>query len=726
MGEVKGQAGAKALQEFLSEAQDILEGLGRSLMSIDDALRRGEPDPDVVNDVFRGMHTLKSLCGMFGVEPLARLAHLEESLLEEIRLGRKAWEAHLMDLLFESVECFLSALSVVAEKKDPTAADDLESIFVLLARLEGTSHASQAPRPSRVADDLAPQHRAYEPEDLFGLDILEVLTEYEEHRLRVNLQRGMKLCFVLMSFSLDAIDIELDKVKKRLKPVGEIITYLPSADTADPDKLALNIIIALHGTLADLEEVLADKAHVVEEIRPRSRPPLPPRLSDRPEPAAALSHDLAVDVDTAGGADGGLSREGGVASLKSVAQTVRVDIRKLDRLMNVVGELALARTAIARIGAELGAMSGRRDLAIELHRISGGFDRRLGELREGILEVRMVPLGQMFDRLARMVRKVSRELGKEIHFVMSGADTEVDKLIIEELSDPLMHIIRNAIDHGIEAGEVRGAAGKPSKGTVALTAYQKGNHVVIEVEDDGAGIDSRKVLTAALNRGLVTHEQAEVMGDREAMYLLFIPGLSTSEKTTAISGRGVGMDVVKTNISALGGVVEVQSELGIGSKFTITLPVTLAIIPALLVVVADRTYAVPLNTVAEALLVSPSDVRDVLGSPTMELRGQTLALCRLDRFFGVDRRTTAPNESRVVVASLGQRRLGLVVDNLIGQQDVVIKPLGRSLSGVRCFSGATDIGEEQLVLVIDTAAVIEEAFQSSEKLETRVDNSEWT
>jgi two-component system chemotaxis sensor kinase CheA len=723
--DTKGQTGAKALQEFLSEAQDILEGLGRSLMSIDEALRIDEPDPDVVNDVFRGMHTLKSLCGMFGVEPLARLAHLEENLLEDIRLGRRPWDDGLMDTLFESVECFLSALSVVADKKDPTAADDLEGIASLVARLEGgTREEAVSARPS-AADQIAGQHRAYEPEDMFGSDILEVLTEYEEHRLKVNLQRGMTLCFVLTAFSLDAIDVELDEIKKRLKPVGEIITYLPSADASDPDKLAINVIIALHGTLDDLEHVLGDKPHTVEVIRPHTTPP-GPRISERPpEAMASLPQSSQIEGEV-GISETGLSRDGAVSSLKSVAQTVRVDIRKLDRLMNVVGELALARASIARIGAELGAMSGRRDLAIELHRISGGFDRRLGELREGILEVRMVPLGQMFDRLARMVRKVSREIGKEIHFVVSGADTEVDKLIIEELSDPLMHIIRNAIDHGIEPREAREISGKPAVGTVALTAYQKGNHVVIEVEDDGAGIDSHKVLAAALSRGLVTPDQAETMGDREAMYLLFLPGLSTSEKTTAISGRGVGMDVVKTNISALGGIVEVQSELGIGTKFTLTLPVTLAIIPALLVVIADRTYAVPLNTVAEALLVSPRDMREVLGSPTMELRGQTLPLCRMDRFFGVDRGGPKPREFRVVVASLGQRRLGLVVDNLIGQQDVVIKPLGRSLSGVRCFSGATDIGEEQLALVIDTAAVIEEAFQSSEKPEIRVDSVEWT
>jgi two-component system chemotaxis sensor kinase CheA len=330
----------------------------------------------------------------------------------------------------------------------------------------------------------------------------------------------------------------------------------------------------------------------------------------------------------------------------------------------------------------------------------------------------------MFDRLARMTRKISRELAKQIHFVVSGADTEVDKLIIEELSDPLMHIIRNAIDHGIEEREDRIASGKPEVGTVALTAYQKGNHVLFEVEDDGAGIDGERILEVSVARGQLSLEQAEMMSQREVLNLIFLPGVTTTTEATALSGRGVGMDVVKTNIGTLGGVIEVQSELGIGTKFTITMPVTMAIIPALLVIVDGATYAIPLNTVAEALFVSPGDLRSVAGTQTMTLRGQTLPLCRLDRFFGVAGSDPIPEDSCVVVAALGQRRLGLVVDALVGQQDVVIKPLGPSLDSTRCFAGATDIGDQQLSLVLDTAAVIEEYFSADEGAERRLAKSE--
>ncbi|MCP4680594.1 MAG: chemotaxis protein CheA, partial [Deltaproteobacteria bacterium] len=380
--------------------------------------------------------------------------------------------------------------------------------------------------------------------------------------------------------------------------------------------------------------------------------------------------------------------------------------------------------SIGRIGEEIKAISGRSDIAIELHRIDRGFDRRLIELREGILEVRMVPLSQIFDRLARLVRKISRGLGKEIHFVVSGADTEVDKLIVEELSDPLMHIVRNAIDHGIEEQEDRINRGKPEYGTVALTAYQKGNHVVIDVEDDGSGIDGVKLLKAAVDRDLIEEEQAENLSSNEVNNLIFLPGISTMGKASEISGRGVGMDVVKTNISALGGVVEVQSESGIGARISITLPVTLAIIPTLLVMVAEATYAIPLNTVAEALYVSNKDINMVFGTETTTLRGQTLALCRLAGFFGAPDIKPRPNESCIVVIKLGQRRLGLEVDMLVGQRDMVIKSLGHSLGEAPCFTGATDIGDERLALVLDTAAIIEEFYLASDSHERKAQPAE--
>jgi two-component system chemotaxis sensor kinase CheA len=695
---------SKALKEFLSEAQELVEALSRNLLDIDAALKVGEPDPDMINEVFRGWHTLKGLAATFGAEPLAKLAHEEENLLDEIRLGRVDLAADVLDSLLESVEAAIRALNAI------DAAGEVGASAAGIASAPAAAPAAAA-RPVQALIDI-------DLHDIVASEVLEVLTEFEEHRLKTNLQQGRGVYRVRTRFSLQAIDAELDAMKKRLKPLGEIITYLPSTEGGDPDQLDIDVILVLHEPLAELDAALEGIAAKREQIVP---PRVAPRdtsqtLQPRSGPEAAAAASIApaqsiapVDEPKARvlAAPGG--REPG-SSLRSVSQSVRVDIGKLDRLMNVVGELNIIRTAIAKVSEELRTAVGRRDLAIELHRVTRGFERRLAEMREGILEVRMVPIGQMFDRLSRMTRKISRGLGKEVHLVIAGADTEVDKLIIEELSDPLMHIIRNAIDHGVEEPAERREAGKPDSGTVALTAYQKGNHVLIEVEDDGAGIDGERIVAAAVQRGYVTPEQAGALSEREIFGLIFLPGVSTSKETTELSGRGVGMDVVKTNISALGGVVEVQSELGIGTKITITMPVTLAIIPALLVAVDGDTYAVPLNTVAEALILAPADVQAVMDAEVMTLRGKTLPLCRLDRFFGRPCSGPPPESSRVVVASLGQRRLGLVVDNLVGQQDVVIKPLGESLADAGCFAGATEIGDQRLSLVLDTGAIIEEFF----------------
>jgi two-component system chemotaxis sensor kinase CheA len=324
----------------------------------------------------------------------------------------------------------------------------------------------------------------------------------------------------------------------------------------------------------------------------------------------------------------------------------------------------------------------------------------------------MVPLGQLFDKLARIIRQVAREHDKEVRLLVTGAETEVDKLIVEELSDPLMHLIRNAIDHGLESPKVRELAGKPSEGILSLNAYQKGNHVVIEVEDDGAGMNEEMLVQAALRKGILTSEAAEEITAQDALELIFTPGFSTRSAITDLSGRGVGMDVVKTNINRLGGVVDVWSEHGSGTKFTITLPVTLAIISALLVRVAGRDFAIPITSVQEAILLDRAAVRTVEGREVISLRGSTLPLCRLDRLF---RLLPIQSDRRfVVVCAVGQRRVGFVVDGLDGQQDIVIKALGKSLADVRGFAGATDLGDQRVALVLDAPGLLEEVLRSQE------------
>jgi two-component system chemotaxis sensor kinase CheA len=419
-------------------------------------------------------------------------------------------------------------------------------------------------------------------------------------------------------------------------------------------------------------------------------------------------------------------------TLRSVTQTVRVDIRKLDHLMNIVGELAIVRGVVARLSERVRLDAGLKELAPDLHRLHRSFDRHLAQMQNGILEVRMVPLGQVFDKLARIVRQISREHDKQVNLVITGAETEIDKLIVEELSDPLMHMIRNAIDHGIEDKDTRMRVGKPPVGTIALNAFQKGNHVILEIEDDGKGMAPAEIVAAALRRGIVHESEAREMSSKEILALVFQPGLTTRDDVTALSGRGMGMDVVKANISKLGGVVDISSEVGIGTKMTITLPITLAIISVLMLQVAGRTFCMPLASVEEAIVFDDSMVKTFEGREVMTQRGATLPIVRLATLFHLEdwrpgvwvnefAATPKPPEVRpgrsaksyCIVASVADRRVGFIVDKLVGQQDIVIKALGKSLKKARGLAGATELGDQRVGLVLDAAALINEVLASS-------------
>ncbi|HVW28236.1 MAG TPA: chemotaxis protein CheA [Polyangiaceae bacterium] len=684
----------KAREEFFSEAQELVESLSRNLLSLDSALRSKQEDPGLVNEAFRAVHTLKGLAGLFGAKRVGTLSHRLEDVLDSLRLGRLKLTESVLDLLFRAVELYGEALAVERARSD----DPLPAIDVLIdefARLgnEGPSGASPLAR--------------------FELDqaMLAVLTEYEEHRLKTCVEQGLLLYRVRVDFPLATIDRALEDIKARAKSHGEVITYLPTGASTGADTIELDLLLASGSPLPELEASLGTNGALIEPIRLRkpdqaaakALPSLVPGEAvsvPAAQPGAPISERAPDAVDPT------------AAAHRAIAQTVRVDIRKLDALMNVVGELAIVKNALARLAERIRAEGGRQ-LGSELHSIQRSFDRRLGEMQNGILEVRMVPLGQVFDRLARVVRQIGREMGKDIRLVITGAETEIDKLIVEELSDPLMHVVRNAIDHGIEVAEERLRVGKPLAGTIALNAFQKGNHVVIEVEDDGHGIDERAIVERAVSLGKVHPDEVTQLARSEIFNLVFLPGLSTRKEASDYSGRGVGMDVVKTNISKLGGVIDLHSEAEIGTKLTITLPVTLAIVSALLVRIVGRVFAMPLTSVAEAITLDEAQVRMLDGREVMTLRGVTLPICRLGRIFGLAPLPGVPLPKRqyVVVATLGSRRLGFAVDDLQGQQDIVIKPLGKSLSGVRGFSGATELGDQRVALVLDPAALIEEMLR---------------
>ena len=706
--------------EFLAEAQEIIESLSRDLLVLDQAQKDGHVDPDLINEVFRAVHTLKGIAGMFGYHQLGSVAHTLEDLLDDLRLGRVELSQNVLDVLFEGVESFQRLLT-----DEDASSVEFEAAVENIAAKE---------KPAPEVEDVDPLRA-------FDLDpsVLAVLTEYEEHRLRTNVVQGVHLYRLRVRFSLSSIDSSLEELKTRAKSLAEIVTYLPTMGGGEGDFIDLDVLVASRASYNELRDALCTDDAQLVEVRRRDDaktpvPKAPAKAAGKPDPSLDVKVPKAAPVPSIGveGARreriseppgkaapahldlaGGRELSADQLSLRSVANTVRVDIRKLDHLMNVVGELAIVRSAVARITEKIRGRSDLRQLAIDLHRINRGFERHLEELQDGILDVRMVPLGQVFDKLARVVRQVARDHGKEVRLVVTGSDTEVDKLIVEELSDPLMHIIRNAIDHGIETPDVRSKSGKGPVGTLALNAYQKGNHVVIEVEDDGAGMSDQILRETAVKKGLLTTEGARELSKDEAMNLIFMPGFSTSAEVTDLSGRGVGMDVVKTNIARLGGVVDVQTEVGVGTKFTITLPVTLAIISALLVRILDRQFAIPITAVQEAIMLDPRAVRTVEGREVITLRGSTLPLCRLGELFGMRGESPSPGGKQyIVVSALGHRKLGFVVDALDGQQDIVIKSLGKSVANVRGFAGATDLGDQRVCLVLDTPALLEEQLSS--------------
>ncbi|MBS2013788.1 MAG: chemotaxis protein CheA [Deltaproteobacteria bacterium] len=475
-------------------------------------------------------------------------------------------------------------------------------------------------------------------------------------------------------------------------------------------------------------------AAFLDDAMGTTRTSAPPAAPSMPPPPGAVGMPGVPNIPSAG--SGNVAAQAQRAAereltLRSVTQTVRVDIRKLDHLMNIVGELAIVRGVVARLSERVRLDPGLKEIAPDLHRLHRSFERHLAQMQNGILEVRMVPLGQVFDKLARIVRQISREHDKQVNLVITGAETEIDKLIVEELSDPLMHMIRNAIDHGIEDRDERMRVGKPPVGTIALNAFQKGNHVVIEVEDDGKGMDPAVIVAAAIRRGIVTEADAKEMGAKEVLALTFQPGFTTRDDVTSLSGRGVGMDIVKTNIAKLGGVVDITSDVGIGTKITITLPITLAIISVLILEAQGRTFCMPLASVEEAIVFDDSMIRTFEGREVMTQRGATLPIVRLAKLFqlegyrpGVWVNEVAPTpkppevrpgrkpKSYCVVATVADRRVGFVVDRLVGQQDIVIKALGKSLKRARGFAGATELGDQRVGLVLDAAALINEVLAS--------------
>jgi len=667
------------IKEFLGEAEEIIEKLNLDLLTLGQYAETGEAEPEILNSVFRGAHSLKGLSGMFGFDDISEVAHHAENLLDSLRLGKAPFNESLIEILLDTLELLTRLVHGKGEAEDYTL-----DIGPIINRIEGF-----------LNKDAESQQN---PLTKFGIDpkIIGVLTEYEEHRLLENIKKGRTLLRVTASFSLTSFDQELAEISELLKKKGELISTLPCPGDIS-DKISFQIIVGTSESLDGVTSILQGENVQIDLL-------LGGEGDSSVEQKEIKKHAATGSPE---------QPEGETSSMRSISRMVRVDIDKLDTLMNIVGELVLSRASIASIVDKLKA-EGAREFASELQKATRTLERRLNELQKGVMEVRMVPVGQLFDKMIRIVRRVAGEHGKKISLDIRGADTELDKLIVEDLSDPLMHIIRNAIDHGIESSEERLAAGKPEKGTICLWASQKGNHVVVEVRDDGRGIDPEKVRRKAQQKGLIPHG-SELSRD-EVLDLIFSPGFSTKDEVSDLSGRGVGMDVVRNNISALSGMIEIDSEVGKGTSMAITLPITLAIIKALIVRVSDKTYAIPINSVMETFMLESSAVRTIEKREVIDLRQTTLPLLRLADVFGLQRETKQKNRLFVTVVGLADKKMGIIVDELLGQQDVVIKSLGNVLSFVKGIAGAADLGNQQTILVLDVGGLMTEVIKGEKGL----------
>ena len=697
-----GASSHKAVKEFLAEAEEIVEQLGSELADLADMADSGDLSPDLLNSIFRAAHSLKGLAGMFGFADISELSHNMENLLDCLRLGKLKLDQSLMAVIFGSHELLTSLVRSVQEGGSAVQTDE---IAVCVARI----NACLAPPPEKKSSE-SPLQRLGLPERVLG-----ALTEYEEHRLLENLTKGKSIFNVHTSFELTTFDQELAAVSDALKKCGEVISTLPSMSDNMDTHIDFDILFGSSRTLDDIAGLFETDAVAVTSLGSATAAPVVQPLAIGGDTSAVRTGDLLQPASTSlpvvpsAAASLPVTADEATQSAKSMSRTVRVDIGKLDELMNIVGELVLAQSTISGVAIRMRS-EGFSRMAIDLGKAAKGLERKLTDLQKGVMEIRMIPIGQLYEKMSRIVRKISREQGKKVELKFFGADTELDKLIVEDISDPMMHIIRNAIDHGIETPEKRISLGKDDKGTIRISSYQKGNHVVIEIEDDGNGIDLEKVKAKALQKGLISDIAS--LSDRDAIDLIFLPGFSTTDKVSEVSGRGVGMDVVRNNIAAVSGMVDIETRMGEGSRFIITLPITLAIIKALIISCAGRTYALPITSVMESLLLTDADIKTIERKEVIQLREITLPLLRLESFFASTRTTERPNEFYVVVVGAAEKRLGIVVDDLLGQQDIVIKSLGESFKHFRGISGAADLGDQRTILVLDVGGMINETMRT--------------
>lgn len=699
------------LEIFLDETREHLQNLNTEILNL-------EQDPeneDTINEIFRAAHSLKGMAGTMGYKRMQTLTHDMENVFSEVRNGTIKIKSHMIDILFQCLDALEEYTTNIQENSDEGTNDNESLIKLLNDCLKPDGAQEEAPEEPEKA---AAETTAAVSEDGKKWESIP-LDEAQKLVLSEAAKQGKKVYGITVKVQESCIlkAARAFLVFKAVEESGEILVSSPSVQDIEDEKFELDFSII---AIADdpLEKILSDIKSVSEiedaegaemtdfeeaaEEAPAQETEKEEKPKEKSVPAKAEPAKPS-GAENAPAAKGAPAKQEKKANTKAVGnRTVRVDIEKLDVLMNLVSELIIAKNSLVSATT---AQEGRESNAAVESQIEY-LENVTTSLHESVMKVRMVPIESVVNKFPRMIRDLSKKLNKKMDLQMSGEETELDRTVVDEIGDPLMHLLRNSADHGLESAEIRAERGKPEVGSIFLNAYQDGNNVVIEVGDDGNGIDVENVKNKAIERGAITPEQAVNMSDKEIIALLFLPSFSTAKEVTDVSGRGVGLDVVKSKIETLGGEVEVKTKLGEGSTWIIRLPLTLAIIQALMVEVGGEKYAISLNSVATLENITPSDVKLVQSEEVIHLRGSVIPLIRLNEVLDIESTRKENDNMIVAIVKKGDKQAGLVVDRLMGQQEIVIKSLGKFADKTRIISGATILGDGEVALILDANVLI--------------------
>ena len=696
------------LEIFIDETNGHLQTLSDSIMQL-------EKDPenmDTINEIFRAAHSLKGMAGTMGFKRMQRLTHDMENVFQEVRSEKVKVTSSMIDLLFKCLDAIEGYLDNVKASSDEGTEDNELIIKELNDFIAAEDGAAAAPAQAEPKKEEAPAQTAGGDDKKyfeFGL------SESEKDKIKQAEEGGAHIygmtIYIQKECLLKAARAFL--VFKAVEEFGEILVYNPSSQDIEDEKFDCDFSIFIASdepyekiaeaakSVSEIDKVVGEEVKyetlAAKQEKAEADAAAAEKSQDAPaEAAPAQEQPQAQAAKPAAKTQSSGNKKQTVA--KPVTnRTVRVDIEKLDALMNQVSELIIAKNSLVSISStDSGDFQNQ-----SFHEQIEYLERITTNLHESVMKVRMVPIESVVAKFPRMIRDLSRKLDKKMELYMTGEDTELDRTVVDQIGDPLQHLLRNSADHGLEDNATRIAKGKPEVGSIFLNAFQEGNNVIIQVGDDGNGIDVEAVRNKAIERGVITEEQAETMSQKEIINLLFLPSFSMAKKITDISGRGVGLDVVKSNIEALGGDVEVKTELGVGTTFTVRLPLTLAIIQALMVEIRDEKYAIALGSISNIEDIPVKDIKYVEAQEVIHLRGKVIPLIRMDQVLDIEPKEEEPESLTVVIVQKGENLAGLVVDNLIGQQEIVIKSLGKYINNNKIISGATILGDGEVALILD-------------------------